>query len=92
MKYRKRPVVIDAFRWTGGHNQDEDPDWIVDAIVRGRAWITDAGSDSVYMMIVTLEGPIRAEQGDYIIRGVHGELYPCKPDIFKETYEAVNDD
>lgn len=59
MKYRKKPIIVDAYQ-------------------------TDAEMD-----IETLEGVMHADVGDYIITGVHGEQYPCKPDIFKETYEEV---
>lgn len=83
-KYRKRPVVVEAFKWTGDENQTEDPEWIVEAIRKGSVWFTDQG-----MVIKTLEGEHLARPGDYIIRGIKGELYPCKPEIFKETYEKV---
>lgn len=88
-KYRKRPVVIDAFQWTGGIDQTEDPEWIVDAIRRGEVYYQ--GGDAPYLTIETLEGKMRASLGDYIIRGINHELYPCKPEIFNKTYEAVND-
>lgn len=83
-KYRKKPVVIDAFKWTGDREQEEDPIWIVDAIEKG-----DVYFDNGNMIIKTLEGDHRADIGDYIIRGVEGELYPCKPHIFERTYEKV---
>lgn len=80
-KYVKKPVVIEA--WQFG-SQETMPEWLVDAenknIVRHSMC-----SDCLY--IDTFEGTHRANKGDYIIRGVRGELYPCKPDIFKETYE-----
>lgn len=85
-EYRKKPVVIEAFRWTGGPDQTEDPDWIVSAIKSGSVRFT---SNPVGLLIDTLEGTHLANQGDYIIRGVKGEIYPCKPDIFELTYEAV---
>lgn len=84
MKYRKKPVVVDAFRWTGGPDQTEDPEWIIEQIRAGNvAFVVGA------MIIKTLEGTMRAEAGDYIIRGIKGEIYPCKPDIFEATYEPV---
>lgn len=86
--WRKKPVVIEAFRWTGGPDQDEDPVWIVDAIKAGRVYYQ--GGEVPYMTIETLEGKMRVNVGDWIIRGVKGELYPCKPDIFAATYEAAH--
>jgi len=89
MKYRKKPVVIEAFKWTGGPDQTEDPEWIVEAIRAGKVRFENTGMPDVAMLIDTLEGTHRANQGDYIIQGVKGELYPCKPDIFHMTYEEV---
>ena len=79
MKYRKRPVVIEAFRWI----QDEVPQWWIDA--QGIHVNVETGS----AFIPTLEGTHEARRGDWIIRGVKGEIYPCKPDIFEMTYEKV---
>jgi hypothetical protein len=87
--FRKKPVVIEAFLWTGGPDQTEDPDWAVEAIKRGDIFFAQAGTPQVQMRIKTLEGIMLANQGDYIIRGVKGEIYPCKPDIFAATYEAA---
>ena len=84
MRYRKKPVEVEAFRWTGGQDQTEDPAWIVEAI---RAGVVSVRYP--YLYIDTLEGTHTANPGDYIIRGVKGELYPCKPDIFEMTYEEV---
>lgn len=85
-KYRKKPVVIEAFRWTGDQDQTEDPIWICEAIRSGQ--VTFNYPECV-MLINTLEGQMIASRGDYIIRGVQGEIYPCKPDIFLATYEEV---
>jgi hypothetical protein len=89
-KYRKKPVVIDAFQWTGGIDQTEDPVWIVEAIEDGKVTLDNVNGTTV-LLIETLEGQMRTLPGDYIIRGVKGEIYPCKPDIFEATYEAVED-
>ena len=89
MRFRKKPVVIEAFQWTGGPDQTEDPDWIVEAIKAGTVRFENSGTPHVALLIDTLEGTHRANQNDFIIRGVKGELYPCKPDIFEATYEAV---
>jgi len=90
-KWRKKPVVIEAFKWTGGLDQTEDPEWITEAILNGDVWFVNEGTPSVYLMIKTLEGEHKANRGDYIIRGIKRELYPCKPDIFLATYEEVNE-
>jgi len=77
-KYRKKPVVIEAVLYDGSFPLDflrGDGEWVHDE---------DPG-----IAIHTLEGTMRANVGDWIIRGVKGELYPCKPDIFAATYEAV---
>lgn len=88
-KYRKKQVVVDAFQWTGGPDQTEDPEWIVEAIKQGTVRFNDEGTDQVTMEIATLEGNHIARQGDYIIKGIKGEIYPCKPDIFEQTYEPA---
>lgn len=91
-KYRKKPVVIEAFKWTGGHDQTEDPTWIVQALKTGEATIVGTSDMKVCVMqIKTLEGTMTASPGDYIIKGIQGEIYPCKPDIFEQTYESVDD-
>lgn len=92
MKYRKLPVVIEAFKWTGDIEQTEDPEWIIEAI---KNKVVTIGTHPVIenypltMHIKTLEGTMNAKQGDYIIKDINGELYPCKPDIFEKTYELV---
>lgn len=93
--FRKRPVAIEAHRW-GMQNDASMPEWLRDAVVlpdvtEGAATlavgqVTRIGAD---LAIHTLEGVMHAKPGDWIIRGVKGELYPCKPDIFAATYEAV---
>jgi len=88
-KFKKKPVVIEAFLWTGGPDQTEDPEWIVDAIKNGVVYFQDG--ENPYLTIETLEGKMRANSGEWIIRGVKGEIYPCKSDIFAATYEQVED-
>jgi hypothetical protein len=87
MRYRKKPVVIEAFQIGAGDPTAARPSWFVAAIQRGQVWFQ--GGDGPYYTIKTLEGEMRANHGDWIIRGVKGELYPCKPDIFAATYEPV---
>lgn len=97
MRYRKKPVVIEAFQMTVERRQDNRdwPEWLNIAwnkpheesgAVYPAQFPNSDGSDE--LMIHTLEGNHRVTFGDYIIRGVSGELYPCKPDIFAATYEA----
>lgn len=82
MKYRKKPVEVEA--WQIGSNE-EYPDWLIEAIEKDIATeVTDNN-----WLICTLEGDHIGKAGDYIIQGVKGELYPCKPDIFEQTYEMV---
>lgn len=89
MKYRKKPVIIEAFKWTGGPDQTEDPLWIIEAIKKDEVWFKNIETPDVQLCIKTLEGTMVASVGDYIIKGVKGELYPCKPDIFEATYDTV---
>lgn len=88
-KFRKKPVVIEAFQWTGGPDQKEDPDWIMEALLSRVAWIENNGSEDITLKIKTLEGTMLAKRGDWIIKGVKNELYPCKPDIFEATYDPA---
>jgi hypothetical protein len=85
-RYRKKPVVVEAWHWAAG-NQEDTPQWIDDAIDKEVIVLPPLNSNG--FLINTLEGPVVASPGDWIIRGVKGELYPCKPDIFEATYEPV---
>ena len=91
-KYRKKPVVIEAFKWTGCPEQTEDHEWIMDAIRSGVVWFNNVGTSHITMEIETLGGNLIARIGDYIIKGVNGEIYTCKPDIFRKTYELVEEE
>ena len=90
MRYRKKPIVIEAFQFHRaiGACADNAPIWFIQAEHEGkvRVWSDD---EVPYCMIETLEGRMKAENGDWIIKGVKGEFYPCKPDIFAATYEPV---
>ena len=79
-KYRKKPVVIEAIQWAG-NNLSEIYNFI------GRT----VDNKETTLVIHTLEGDMEASIGDYIIKGVNGEFYPCKPDIFDKTYEEVTE-
>jgi len=82
-KFRKKPVVVEAIRVMA---------WDLDSIA---AWCSGEAVRTINkhaqgITIQTLEGAMRADLGDYIIRGVNGEFYPCKPDIFEKTYDLVD--
>jgi hypothetical protein len=83
MKYRKKPVIINAFEWLG--QEDTYPEWIQEAF-KNQIVATDKSG----FYIETLEGTMRAKHGDFIIQGVNGEIYPCKPEIFHQTYEKAD--
>jgi hypothetical protein len=79
-QYRKKPIVIEAFRY----RLDVMPQWFYDVVGAGTVTV-----NATSCTIATLEGDMIAGSGDWIIKGVKGDLYPCKPDIFTMTYEAV---
>ncbi|OAS19258.1 hypothetical protein [Paenibacillus oryzisoli] len=90
--FRKKPVVIEAFRM----GMDARPDWFQDKVTTNEIITYSEDEDSgpfeftkTYCDIKTLEGTMRGDHGDYIIKGVKGEVYPCKPDIFEATYESA---
>lgn len=90
MKYRKKPVEVEAFKF----GVEEMPNWFITKINNGEVVIFNRDNeltDFQFCEIYTLEGVMVANKGDYIIRGVKGEIYPCKPDIFQQTYEPFND-
>lgn len=88
-KYRKKPVEIEAFIF----GVDYMPDWFMDKVSDNTVTLYNMGNnyqDEGYCIIKTLEGDHKGLIGEYIIKGVKGELYPCKPDIFKMTYDKVD--
>lgn len=97
MKYRKKPVVIEAVHVPYNEYADEPgiwpelPVWLEEAWKAGVIYPKFKGEDYWYYYIKTLEGEMECSPDDYLIRGVQGELYPCKPDIFEATYEKVED-
>lgn len=86
--YRKKPVVIEAVQFPQMFD--------IDARLALEEWIGSFGARDRFiyhgdkLIIKTLEGPMKARVGDWIIRGVKGEFYPCKPDIFAATYEPLD--
>lgn len=91
MKYRKKPVVIDAIKWDPFNMLIKDVMDFMEVSSKGMAdlGILSIGKYKGELVIKTLEGDMTVMEGDYIIRGVAGEFYPCKPDIFAATYEVV---
>jgi hypothetical protein len=96
MKCRKKPVVIDAVQWTG-YNHREMYNFLTNNICKDK-YMTAEGENFYIdhskvvggLIIKTLEGEHIASCGDYILKGVRGEFYPCKKEIFEETYEIVD--
>lgn len=84
-KFRKKPVVIDAYHWNPPEPADKAPEWFYEAC-QAHLIIPEFNNT---VTIRTLEGTMHAMPGDWIIRGVKGEFYPCKPDIFEATYEPA---
>lgn len=79
-KYKKKPVVIEAIRFIGSNHEE------IREFIGQNTLCSDLS-----IVISTLERDMVAQKGDYIIKGVKGEFYPCKPDIFEETYEVVSE-
>lgn len=90
MKYKKKPVVIEAFQYDGDLMYSNGfyyvPNWAIEAYRKGILYFNTSE-----LYIKTLEGDMLCGTGDYIIQGVNGELYPCKEDIFLKTYEGVGE-
>lgn len=87
MRYRKRPLEVEAVKWEPSRKPSEYPQWLWDNLAKNPERF-DASSGVVALH--TLEGVMRANPGDYIVRGIKGELYPVKPGIFEESYEEVS--
>jgi hypothetical protein len=92
-KYRKKPVIIDAFQMTHFYfDNNAWPDWLKEAIEKGYIFLRHKNStwrDDVAGKIPTMEGVMEISFSDWVIRGIQNEFYPCKPDIFDQTYELV---
>jgi hypothetical protein len=103
-RYRKKPIVVEAMQWLGGAEAATPViDWVLAAGERSARYheYVEAGEDDEgkgwpddpeHLAIDTLEGTMRADVGDWVIRGVQGEHYPCKPDIFAATYGPAGDE
>jgi hypothetical protein len=90
-KYRKKPVVIEAWQFTKENfTRSKEPNWLKEAIMNKEiALWSQYGRDVIEGEISTLEGTMTISENDFIIKGVNGEFYPCKPDIFEKTYDLV---
>lgn len=88
MKYKKKPVIIEAIQLLNNNSSIEECLKFIYNV-----FITDDDIETIkndkHIRIQTLEGNMKASFGDYIIKGVNGEFYPCKPDIFEKTYESI---
>lgn len=84
MKYKTKPVIIEAIQWTG-----DNTDKVLEFTENLAYDFSRIGWDNI--SIPTLEGAMIANRGDYIIKGLKGEFYPCKPDIFEMKYQVVED-
>ena len=87
IKATKKPVQIEAIQWTGNNIKDIES-FCKDSILGSRCYLHDESNNGTYVLkIRTLEGDHKALIGDFIIKGVQGEYYPCKEDIFNLTYD-----
>lgn len=93
-KYRKKPVVIEAYQYEGDFVSSGNwtaPDWVNEAYNNGILVYKEVDNTPPELYVKTIEGDMKCNYKDYIIKGVKGELYPCKPDIFEKTYEQVDE-
>ncbi len=88
MKYRKKPIIIEAFQFRGGFNAPLKPIWFQEGIYAGSI----IGIEGNVVKIPCKEGEVIANVGDYIIKGIKGEIYACKEDVFLATYEKVENE
>lgn len=91
MRARKKPVIIECFKWDGDFMFQDGtyyvPEWALKARNEGTLFFRGQGE----LFIETLEGDMYVNLGDYVIKGVNSELYPCKPDIFHKTYDIIEE-
>ena len=92
-RYRTKPCEIEAIQWNGT-NLEEIKDFVGNSLIFDIcdiAWEVGRGRPFVFMKIRTLEGDMQANVGDYIFKGLRGEFYPCKPDVFEKKYEIITE-
>lgn len=85
MKYKKRPVIVNAFQV----GYEPFPEWAEEALMDGTLRINNDDIENPYLIVKSLEGDMKAEFGCFIIKGIEGEVYPCRGDIFWKTYERI---
>ncbi len=83
--YVKKPCIVEAVQWGKDGFKIPVDEWLIKALFEDRVCV-----EKQRLRIETLEGTMYAEEGDYIVKGVAGEIYPCKPDIFKQTYSKLD--
>ena len=91
MKVRKKPIEVEAIQWTIKSGFIESTEWLIDAVRTGKLHmnISSITDNQVYWLVSTLEGDMCIGDKDWLIRGIDGELYPCKDNIFRKTYDIV---
>jgi len=89
MKYRKKPVIVEATQWDGDANKIFN--FVGDSLIVMENGHCSTNFERYNFKIKTLEGVMNVSPYDYIIKGVQGEFYPCKPDIFETTYERIDE-
>jgi hypothetical protein len=89
-KYQKKPIVVEAVQWTG-YNLEEVKEFAKYVVyeIYDAGWKAGVCPPSTKITLQTLEGVMTVQQNDYIIKGINGEFYPCKPDIFEKTYDEI---
>ncbi len=88
MKYRMKPVIVDAFKWTGDQNQTEEPEWILEAIKKKEVHFRTQGT--LRQMLLD-QGSQIAQAGDYVVMDEHGDMSAYSPEGFEATYEEVEE-
>lgn len=94
VRYKTKPCEIEAIQWNG-INLSEIKEFVGDSLIYNiidTAWEVGKGRPHVIMKIRTLEGDMEVSENDYIIKGLKGEFYPCKPDIFEKKYELIKEE
>lgn len=89
--YVKKPIQVEAFKWTGGPDQMEDPEWVVKEIKAGTV-IVRKDLISGKMSLTSSEGNMPLNAGDYIIKGIKGEIYTCSASVFEASYDKVREE
>ena len=90
MKVIKKPLIVDAWQLDSDEYMDI-PDWVFDAMMRRNLSCVKQVNNVARWTVHTLEGDAISHDGDYLIKGAYGELYPCKREIFEDTYEVLKE-